>query len=54
MRRGRRRGGDDAAEDAIEVVGELVAIRINVYGGIKGLDEDGLFNPPFDPVVFRG
>ena len=54
MRKRRRWGGDDdAAEDAIKVVGQLVATRINVYGEIKGLDEDSLFNPPYEPVVFR-
>ena len=47
------RGSDGAAEDAVEMVGELMATRINVYGGIEGLNKNGLFDPSFDPIVIR-
>ena len=53
MRKGWRRGSDVAAEDAVEMVGELMATRINVYGRIEGLDKNGLFDPSFDPIMIR-
>ena len=53
MRNGWWRGSNGAAEDAVEMVGELMATRINVYGGIEGLNKNGLFDPSFDPIVIR-
>ena len=31
-----------------------MAARVNVNGGIEGLDVNGLFNPSFGPIVLRG
>ena len=38
MRRSSRRSNDDVFEDRVEVIGEMVTTRVNIYGGAKGFD----------------
>ena len=51
--RGRsRRSSDDGVEDGVAVVGEVVAAWVDVYGGLEGFDEAGLFEASPDPIGF--
>ena len=50
----RRRSRDQAVENVVEVVGQFVTAWVYVDGRDEGLDEDGLFYSPFNPVMFGG
>ena len=54
VRKRRRRRLYDGIENRVEVVGEMVATRINVYGGRESLYEEGLLDAPADPVMLGG
>ena len=51
VRSRRRRSGDDTVDDCVEVIRERMAARIDVNGGIKGFDENGLINASFHPIL---
>ena len=54
MRCWRRRRLNDRAEKRVKVIRQMVPAWVYVDGGVKGLDEDGLFNAPLDPIMLRG
>ena len=54
VRKRRRRRLYDGIENRVEVVGEMVATRIDVYGGRESLYEDGLLDASADPVMLGG
>ena len=54
VRRRRRRRLHDGIENRVEVVGEMVATRIDIYGWRESLYEEGLLDASADPVMLGG
>ena len=54
MRHWHRWRGDGVVKNRIKVRGKFVASWVDVDGGIEGLDVDGLFDAPLDPIMLRG
>ena len=52
VRRRRRRSFYVVGENGVKVSGQLMTARVDVDRGIKGSNEEGLFDAAFDPITF--